>query len=329
METGTAQGRPGVWVAWRRHPDRTAGPGVPQRALLVLWNLSRKNLRMPTIEPVRRDQYYEAFMEAFSDYAMDASGVQEERLLLRMEKNKVDYDISPGLYDGNRLVGFTVIGIDAWEGMLTAYDCATGLAANYRKLGWARKLFDHALPALRQRGVGRFVLEVLQQNEPAIKAYEKSGFEIARELKCLSSDVETLVALPPSGGIDVRPATREEARSLEAAASFAPCFENRFSTLDAIPEQVCIDGAFIGGQLAGVSAYSPALNWLLTLLVSPDHRRKGVGTALLKNISTHLPEGTSKLAALDIDGEEDGMLAFFGSCGFEPLVDQYEMTREI
>jgi len=284
---------------------------------------------MLTIEPVQRSQYYQAFMEAFSDYAMDASGVQEDRLLLRMEKNKVDYDISPGLYDDGRLVGFTVIGIDRWEGALTAYDCATGLAADYRKQGWARKLFDHALPTLRQRSVGRFVLEVLQQNEPAIRAYEKSGFEIVRELKCLTAGVDMVAALRAPAGIEIRPAARETVRELEKEASFAPCFENRFSALDAISEHVLIHGAFVDEQLAGVCAYSPALNWLLTLVVSSDHRRAGVATALLQNISRHLPEGANSLAALDIDGKDEGTLAFFGACSFEPLVDQYEMHLQL
>ena len=50
-------------------------------------------------------------MEAFADYAMDASGTKEDTMLLRMTKNSVDFDASPGAYDGDRLVGFTLIGL--------------------------------------------------------------------------------------------------------------------------------------------------------------------------------------------------------------------------
>ena len=51
-------------------------------------------------------------MEAFADYAMDASGTKEDAMLLRMAKNSVDYEASIGAYDGDRMVGFTLIGID-------------------------------------------------------------------------------------------------------------------------------------------------------------------------------------------------------------------------
>jgi len=284
-----------------------------------------ENPAMPHIEPVQSSQFYRAFMDAFADYAMDASGTQEERLLLRMQKNGVDYDVSPGLYDIEKLVGFTVVGIDRWNGELSAYDCATGLAPDFRKQGWARKLFDFALPELLDRGVERFVLEVLQQNEPAIKAYTKSGFEVVRELKSFSAKTQALVALSTSADIEIRPADRDAVRSLEATATFTPCFENRFTALDAIPRDVTIDGAYIDGQLVGVVAYSPALNWLLTLLVSPEHRRSGIGTALIQRTTSHMPEGAQRLAALDIDGSDAGMLSFVKAVGFEPLVDQYEM----
>ena len=154
-------------------------------------------------------QIHRAFLEAFADYAMDASGTTEERLLLRMRKNAVSYDLFPGLYENDRLVGLTLIGIDEWGGRLTAYDAGTGIVPEFRKLGWARKLFDHALPALRQKGVERFALEVLQQNEPAIKTYRKSGFEIIRELKCYAAQVGELRSKVDASTFEIRVVDRE------------------------------------------------------------------------------------------------------------------------
>lgn len=284
---------------------------------------------MPNIAPIESRQLFAAFVEAFADYAMDTSGATEEKLLLRMRKNAVDFEASPGLYDDGRLVGFTAIGIDRWGDRMVAFDAATGLAPDYRKQGWASKLFEHAVPALRERGVERFALEVLQQNEPAIKAYEKSGFEIARELKCLAASVDDLKALKAPSAVGIRLADRDALRALEASASFLPSFENRFTAVDAIPEDVVIEGAYLDGALAGVSAYSPCLNWLLTLLVSPEYRRRGIGAALLHSVTSHIPEGTKKLAALNVDGDDEGMQRFFCTCGFEPLVDQYEMRRDL
>ena len=61
---------------------------------------------------VSRQQLHQTFQEAFSDYAMDMSFVTEERLRIRYVKNGVDWDASVGAFDGDRMVGFTLIGIE-------------------------------------------------------------------------------------------------------------------------------------------------------------------------------------------------------------------------
>jgi ribosomal protein S18 acetylase RimI-like enzyme len=284
---------------------------------------------MPTLRNVDKAQVHRAFLEAFADYAMDASGTTEDRLLLRMRKNAVDYGLSPGLYDGDRLVGFTLIGIDSWGGRLSAYDAGTGIVPAFRNQGWARRMFEHALPSLRERGVRRFVLEVLQQNEPAIKAYKKSGFEVARELKCYAGQASELRSLDAAPALEIRPITRADLAKLEPSIDRLPSFENRFSAVDAIPDAVRLAGAFVGGTCVGATAYAPPLNWLLTLVVDREHRRRGVGTALIARLAGTLPESVTRLSALNVDGTDAGTRAFFESLGFSHLVDQYEMLRDL
>jgi ribosomal protein S18 acetylase RimI-like enzyme len=284
---------------------------------------------MLSLRGVERAQLHRTFLEAFADYAMDSSGTTEERLFLRMKKNSVDYDVSPGLYIEDRLVGFTLIGIDTWEDRLTAYDAGTGIVPDFRKQGWARKMFKHALPTLREKGVERFVLEVLQQNEPAIKAYRKSGFEVARELKCFVGQTDDLESQHEPSALEMRPIARSVLATLETSADWVPSFENRFSAVDAISDHVRLTGAFDDGVCVGAAAYAPPLDWLLTLLVDRGHRRCGVGTALIRHLAATLPESVTRLTALDVDGSDAGTQAFFESLGFSHLVDQYEMVREL
>ena len=113
---------------------------------------------MITLASVDQSQTYRCFMEAFADYAMDASGTKEDAMLLRMFKNSVDFDASPGAYDGDRLIGFTLIGLDELDGDLTAFDAGTGIIPDFRRQGLARRMFDHALTELEARGVKRFLL---------------------------------------------------------------------------------------------------------------------------------------------------------------------------
>lgn len=293
-------------------------------------------------------------MEAFADYAMDASGTKEETMFLRMAKNSVDFDAAPGAYiadtgsfhsayiedtgsihpayiadtgsihsayDGDRLVGFTLIGIDTVEDDLTAYDAGTGIVPDFRGKGLAKAMFDHALPILRSRGVTRFLLKVLQSNEPAIKAYQKSGFEIVRELKCFVAETESLRQLTSNTSISIRPIDPATFESLIPEADWSPSFENRFTAHVAIPDQMAFLGAYDGEDCIGAISYCPELNWLLSLLVKRTHRHRGVGRSLLQHLaSSLLPSGAPKLAALNVDGADTDMQAFFEAIGFSHLI---------
>jgi ribosomal protein S18 acetylase RimI-like enzyme len=268
-------------------------------------------------------------MEAFADYAMDASGTQEETMLLRMAKNSVDYAASPGAYDGNRLVGFTLIGVDAINGDLTAYDAGTGIVPEFRGQGLAKRMFDHALPALKERGARRFILEVLQENEPAIKAYQKRGFAIEREFRCYVGQPEQLRSRSSVEEFRMATVNAMAFEALISEADWIPSFENRFSAYKSIPEHVSFLGALDGNECVGIIAYCQPLNWLLSLIVKRSHRRRGVGLALVKQLADTMLADTPRIAALNVDGEDAGMQLFFESLGFVSLVNQYEMARAL
>jgi len=284
---------------------------------------------MVKLASVDKSQVHQCFMEAFADYAMDASGTKEDTMLLRMSKNSVDFDASPGAYDGDRLVGFTLIGIDELDGKLTAYDAGTGIVPDFRGQGLAKSMFDHAFPELEGRGVKRFLLEVLQRNKPAIKAYQKSRFEITREFRCFVAEAEDLRKLPSSTEFDIHTTDAATFQSLIPEAEWTPSFENRFTAPTAIPDQVSFFGAYNENECIGVLAYCSKLNWLLSLLVKRSHRRCGAGRALLKYLASSMPESVTKLPALNVNGDDQGMQVFFEAVGFTHLIDQYEMSRDL
>jgi len=281
------------------------------------------------LAPVDRQSLHRTFLDAFADYAMDARGTTESSLMLRMAKNAVDYSASVGAYADDRMVGFTLIGIDAMPQGLTAYDAGTGLIPAYRGKGIAQRMFEHALPDLRSRGVTRFLLEVLQQNEPAIKTYRKCGFEILRTLRSYVADAGDLIVEAPEGGLSIRATSAGALDELLREADWIPSFENRFTAPRAIPSEVEYYGAYNGKTCVGIVAYCARLNWLLSLIVKRSYRRRGIGRCLLGHLSRRLPHGVGRLPALNVDGDDVGMQQFLTSCGFELLVDQYEMSKDL
>jgi len=282
------------------------------------------------IDRVSRLQLHKTFHEAFADYAMDMSSLTEERLRVRCVKNAVDWDASVGAFDGDRMVGFTLIGIDAWQGGLGAFDAATGIVPGYRGQGLASAMFKHALPDLKERAVDLFVLEVIKGNEPAIRAYRKAGFEVSRELKCFELRIEDLQV----GHADLDPLTsrsvdRQVVSSLAEYSDWPPSWENSFAAIERIPDELIAVGVFDGDTCIGTVAYTPMLNWILTIVVEPSYRRQGVGRALMQGLVESLPEGIEAVRLQNVDGADSGMASFLERVGFEPLVDQYEMTRKV
>ena len=284
---------------------------------------------MIEIAPVDPSQIYRAFMEAFADYAMDAGATREDTLRLRMAKNAVDYAASPGAYERHRLVGFTLIGIDDVDDCLTAYDADTGIVPSFRGQGLAKRMFDHALPELRARGVQRFLLEVLQSNDRALRVYTKAGFSTTRELRSYTATKAHLALLPECDGLAVRVTDAAAFERLIPESNWTPSFENRFSAHRHLPDQVTFLAAYDGPACVGAAVYCGRLNWLLSLLVKPSHRRRGVGTALLRHVAAIMPENATRVAALNVDGGDAGMQAFFSAAGFDHLVDQYEMSLDV
>ncbi len=274
-----------------------------------------------------------AFNEAFADYYLRMGAQAEVWLRNRMIKNAVDADCSVGAFDGGKLVGFSLTGIDLWDGAPAAFDAATGIVPEYRRRGLAAQMFEFARPRLAQRRVERFLLEVLQVNEPAIKAYRKAGFRITREFDCFELDMEegsgpvggpAGTAAPPAG-IELRPMEKSALTALVDQMDWRPSWENSPASIARIPDEVLAYGAWEGTRLGGAIVYYPLLNWIVSLVVRRDLRRRGIGAALLSRLRTGLPEGTPRVRLVNVLHEDRVMSAFLEAQGFRPFTSQYEM----
>lgn len=95
---------------------------------------------------------YSAFVEAYADYAVDMTYNTEIGFANRAVKNGVDYGSSVGVYEHDRMVGFTLVGRDTWNGVECAFDAMTGIVKPHRGRGMAGKMFDYVIPKLKAAG---------------------------------------------------------------------------------------------------------------------------------------------------------------------------------
>lgn len=267
-------------------------------------------------------------VEAFADYQLDMSYMTAERSWLRNLKSGVRYDCSVGAFDGDRMVGFTFVGLDDWCGEPAAFDAGTGIIPKYRGQGIANGMFGFIIPGLRDRGVTRFLLEVLQPNKAAIRAYEKSGFVITREFACYDLLPESFAAAGPAkGDFEVRVVDKTTVQSFSTQTDWQPSWENSFAGIGRIRDELLQLGAFRDGRCVGVLVFYPLLQWIMCLVVDRDFRRQGVATSLLKALlaDLRLPAGNHRVKITNIDHSDTGMRAFFEQAGAKWVIDQFEM----
>lgn len=266
------------------------------------------------------------FDEAFADYYLKARTSCERWLYNRCVKNGVVLGCSVGAFDGDRLVGVTLVGLDDWQGVPAAFDAGTGIIPDYRGGGLARQMFDLAVPRLMERGVQTFLLEVLQVNEPAIRAYRKAGFESTREFDCYELPLSEWRIPKDARSWEIRPIDREQVSVFRNHVDWHPSWENSFNSICRIPDQIVAYGAFDGSECVGELVYYPLLNWIMSLVVLRDYRRQGIATALLTHFLARLDPAVGTVRLTNVDHSDAGMANFFGSHGFRMFTAQYEMA---
>jgi len=273
---------------------------------------------------------YQTFIEAFSDYALDMSQLTEQSLYNRGLKNGIDFESSVGVYANGKMIGFTMIGLDRWKNALAAFDVGTGIIKSHRGRGIAQEMFRVAVPELRAQGVKKFVLEVLQENEPAIKAYQKTGFRITRELDCFKLDLaKTRFKKDTTLPIEIRAIRQDQLSPFEPFLDWHPSWENSFASIKRIPDRVFLFAAVHQDRDAGLIAYYPALNWIMSIAVKHSYRRQGVGTSLLKHLVQQLDHKPASVKLLNVEHTDRSMIRFLNEVGFELYTRQFEMEFDI
>ena len=273
---------------------------------------------------------FQTFQDAFADYIVDMSGMDEDKLYNRWIKNHVQYRASVGVWDLQQLVGFTMISTDVWQGAPTAFNSATGIIERYRGLGLTQKMVEFVKPKLQKVGIQKLFLEVIQGNTKAIKAYKKAGFEIVRNFDCYKLEPENYHA-PDSinDNLEIKEVDVNDIKLCRTWFEWQPSWENSTSAVLRIPDKKIILGGFLEGDLVGYIVYYPAFGQIMQLLVAPFQRKEKVATTLLDHVVQKVLEPTEGVRVLNIDTSDTHTIELLTKAGFEYTIGQYEMALDI
>jgi len=136
------------------------------------------------------DDLLTCFLLAFENYYVKMP-TNPDYYAQRWKAAKVNYDLSYGMFDGDKLVGFIIHAVDQRFGLKTAYNTGTGVIPAYRQKRVVNSIYDFAIPELRKNGIRKCTLEVITKNSKAIRAYENVGFKICKNYKCYTGEIAT------------------------------------------------------------------------------------------------------------------------------------------
>ena len=278
-------------------------------------------MEIKTLENTSVAEITSVFNEAFQGYFIPlvftgqtmAAKIKSEGILLHY---------SVGAFEEGKLVGFILHAFEVINGVKTIYNAGTGVIAPFRGRGLTEALYRYCIPLLKQHGIGHHVLEVIDNNAPAIKIYRKIGFREMRSLAAYKG------SLPPKDGppflikeIDRIPGEMVPLFELE------PAWQNAVASVYRDITAHTMVGVFSDGELVGFAAFVPTTARVKVCFVQPAHRRKGIGTALLHYMQQ--ASTATQLVLTNIDESYRPANLFLQALGFQHFLSLYEMKMEV
>lgn len=275
-----------------------------------------------TLEPELLTDMYLTFLDSFSDYQIPFKLNKKQFVDKFVKKLQIDFDYSVGVWDEKQgMVAFIFTSISTYQTKITAYNGGTGVRPSARGHGLVRKMYDFLIPLLKKKGVQQCVLEVLVQNEQALRAYESVGFTKSNHFKCYKLEKPDLRFAKLSN-------VSFAVRSTPQTALYTTFIDDSASFLDTLIfnddlDRVKVIEAYDKNKCIGYLIYQPGFSRINHLAVSPIYRRSGVATGLVNELI--LQEEVEHITVLNVAEDSQTLNAFFKKMGFENQLNQFEM----
>lgn len=270
------------------------------------------------------DTLYHGFESAFADYAIRFEKDEVRSMLKRRGYNP---RLSFAAFEGGEIVAFILNGTGIYGGVASAYDTGTGTVKEYRGRGLAAGIFTHSIPFLKEAGIRQYVLEVLQDNSPAVALYRRMGFRATRSLDCFRGAIGQIDTRGGNAACTVAEIGAGDISGARRYCDFAPSWQNSSDSIArAQSDMVCL-GAFAGDAMVGYCAIDPHTGDVAQIAVERSHRRRGIASRLLSEALARMKTDAVKI--LNVDAAAADMHAFLASRDIPPASRQYEMIRPL
>lgn len=258
---------------------------------------------------------------AFADYIVPFE-LDTAQLQFKIDSESIRLDWSVGVFEMNRLIAFIMHGVRTEDNEVIVYNAGTGVLPGYRGQGLVGKMYDHILPFLKDNQVKQLVLEVIEDNRSAIRAYEKIGFSVHRKLLCFSG---TLRPGTFSGQVSVRQLNSYSWDIFRSFWDVLPSWQSAIPSMDVARPVVL--AAFIKEELVGYMLFNPGNKRIYQIGVAEQHRRQGIATQLLVEVRRQMAD--EKVQVNNMDEAGDSLRLFLEKRGLTNHINQLEMVKHL
>lgn len=259
-----------------------------------------------------------ALSESFSDYLVPLPS-EVAYWENRFKAARVDFELSFGMFDKEKLVGFIINGIDHIAGVKTAFNTGTGVTKSARGQGVTDKLYQYALPIFKDQGIQRCSLEVIEKNDRAIHVYERIGFSIQKRLKCFKGPITCMDENVVTTQV---PFDTIEAQS--RATDHFYSWDNTSTSIKASGEQYkSYKVTDAGGAESGYFVINPTSGYVAQL------ESTTMSTDQTLQVLSGMASVSHVVKINNIDTARTPIISALLKAGLDNFIDQYEMQLSI
>ncbi len=277
-----------------------------------------------SLAEISLDEIFEAFSIAFKDYEMQLNKHEFYTMINRRGFNK---ELSFGAIDNGKLVSFTLNGIGNYLDYPTAYDTGTGTIEEYRGSKLAGKIFEYSVPFLKEAGIKKYLLEVLQHNKSAVSVYKKAGFIIRREFAYYVLNNSQLSRRLPPYKHKVNQISINDIKEAYDFMDFEPSWQNSINAIERNTEMFISLGVKKKDKLLGYAVFEPNSGDVTLLAVEKNHRKLGIGCSLLFKM-TQL-NNHKEIKIINAELKCESFIQFMKSLEVGYTGKQFEMIRDL
>lgn len=277
-------------------------------------------MKIDNLSQVSFDELIECFLASFEGYFVkmptDAAYYRKQ-----WQIGKIDYKLSYGIFDGDKLVGFVLHCIDNRNNKLVAYNTGTGVIPPYRGKKIVQSIYKYAIDDLRKNGIEKCALEVITENTKAIKAYQSVGFETTKHYKCFAGEIKFIPQVGEKNNIAIKKADYDDINWSEMPNQNTYYWYNHFKIIkngDYEYYQV-----WNNESLESFFVINPTNGYLAQFEVLATDEKEPIYQRLFSAIK----EVSSFVKINNIDSKYKGKIDFLNSLKIENNINQYQMER--